>query len=94
MLAIIVETGGLVRLAGRLDEAEADRVMAVLDVLTGAVVVDLSELEYISSAGLGVLLATHRRLMEDRQALRLVNLQHRVRNVFLLAGLDRVLMLE
>jgi anti-sigma B factor antagonist len=94
MFALSVEPGGLVRFSGRLDAAEADRALAGLEGLTGPVTVDCSELVYISSAGLSVVLLTHKRLMADGQALRLVNLQPRVRNVFTYAGLDRILKLE
>ena len=55
---------------------------------------DCSNLEYISSAGLSVMLVTHRRLRAAGHALRLTNLQPRVRNVFTYAGLHRVLQIE
>jgi len=94
MFAMVVETGGLVRLSGRLDAAEADRLLAGLEPLSGPVIVDFAELVYISSAGLSVMLTTHKRLLEVGHALRLVNLQPRVRNVFQYAGLDRILQIE
>jgi len=85
---------GVVRLTGRLDASEADRAIDGLDAITGPVTLDCSNLEYISSAGLSVMLVTHRRLRAAGHALRLTNLQPRVRNVFTYAGLHRVLQIE
>ena len=88
------ESDEKVRLVGRLDAAQADAAEAALRRLTGAAVADFSELDYISSAGLGVILLTYKRLHSSGHTLRLVNLNPRVRNVFGYAGLDRVLRIE
>lgn len=83
-----------VRLSGRLDAAQADRALAALSPLSGALTLDLTGLEYISSAGLGVVVQTYKRLVAAGGSLRLVNLEPRVRNVFSLSGLDRVIPVE
>ncbi|TMQ55774.1 MAG: STAS domain-containing protein [Candidatus Eisenbacteria bacterium] len=94
MFSMQLEPHGVVRLTGRLDASEADRAIDGLDAITGPVTLDCSNLEYISSAGLSVMLVTHRRLRAAGHALRLTNLQPRVRNVFTYAGLHRVLQIE
>jgi len=94
MFSMQLEPHGVVRLTGRLDASEADRAIDGLDAITGPVTLDCSNLEYISSAGLSVMLVTHRRLRAAGHALRLTNLQPRVRNVFTYAGLHRVLQSE
>jgi len=94
MFSMQLEPHGIVRLTGRLDASEADRAIDGLDAITGPVTLDCSNLEYISSAGLSVMLVTHRRLRAAGHALRLTNLQPRVRNVFTYAGLHRVLQIE
>lgn len=94
MFAMQVEPDGIVRLSGRLDASEADRAIDGLDTITGPVTLDCSNLEYISSAGLSVVLVTHKRLRAAGHALRLTNLQPRVRNVFTFAGLHRILQIE
>jgi len=94
MFSMQLEPHGIVRLTGRLDASEADRAISGLDAITGPVTLDCSNLEYISSAGLSVMLVTHRRLRAAGHALRLTNLQPRVRNVFTYAGLHRVLQIE
>jgi anti-sigma B factor antagonist len=80
-----------IQLAGRLDAAEADHVDRALKAVTGPVLLDCAELDYISSAGLGVLIEAHKRLAAAGHALTLTNLVPRVRNVFGYAGLDRLL---
>ncbi len=47
-------------------------------------------LEYISSAGLGVLLKTQKRAMATGQGLRLVNANQHIRDIFKYAGFDRI----
>jgi anti-sigma B factor antagonist len=90
MFEIVPGTGGHARLSGRLDAANADDARAVLDRLDGEVVLDCAALEYISSAGIAVLMATFKRLQRTG-SLTLVGMTPRVRNVFRYAGLDRVL---
>jgi anti-sigma B factor antagonist len=91
MLEIRTPSEGRVALVGRLDAAEADRVDQALKELSGPLVLDCSELEYISSAGLGILIEAHKRLLAAGHGLTLANLVPRVRNVFAYAGLDRLL---
>ena len=94
MFEIQVESGGLVRLSGRLDAAQADRAKAALETVNGPAVIDLTDLDYVSSAGLGVLVQTYKRLRDSGHAFRLTNLKPRIRSVFVYAGLDKVLRLE
>jgi anti-anti-sigma factor len=54
----------------------------------------MSTLDYISSAGISVLLRAHKRLSEQGQTLKFTNLSRRVRTVFQYAGLDTVLWVE
>ena len=94
MFEVRLVSVGLARLTGRLDAAEAEKARKSLDALSGPLVLDCSELDYVSSAGIGLLVETYKRLHLAGQTLRLVNLLPRVRNVFAYAGLDRVLTLE
>jgi anti-sigma B factor antagonist len=94
MFDIQVGDNGSVRLSGRLDANESDRALEVLRGLEGPLVLDCSELDYISSAGIGVLIETYKRLHASGRTLRLVHMLPRVRNVFVYAGLDRVLTIE
>ena len=58
---------GIVLVKGRLDAAQAASAQAYLDKLQGTVTLDLAGLDYISSAGLGVLLKTQKRLTGQRR---------------------------
>ena len=51
---------------------------------------DLAALDYISSAGLGVLLKTQKRLMGGGGRLRLVGLSAHLRDIFVYSGFDRL----
>jgi anti-anti-sigma factor len=85
---------GQVRLIGRLDAAEADEATTAFAALEGPVVADCSQLEYISSAGISVLMITYKRLHQRGHSLRLSALQPRVRNVFVYSGLAPMLGIE
>jgi len=94
MFEIRVLEPGTIRLAGRLDASEAERVAQELFAIQGSVRMDCSELDYISSAGIGVLIELFKRLQTSGHTLTLVNLLPRVRNIFRYAGLDRLLTIE
>ena len=85
---------GTVRLIGRLDGDEAERAMASFAGLDGSIVADCSELDYISSAGIAVILVTLQRLNKAGHTFRLHPVQPRVRNVFKYAGLTQMLGIE
>jgi anti-sigma B factor antagonist len=94
MFEIRMMEPGTVRLSGRLDAAEAERVGDELLAIRSSVRLDCSELDYISSAGIGVLIELFKRLQASGQTMTLVNLLPRVRNIFRYAGLDRLLTIE
>jgi anti-sigma B factor antagonist len=54
------------------------------------IVVNLGGLEYISSSGLRVLLSALKQLKKEGGALKLASLQPSVREVFAMAGFDRI----
>lgn len=90
----IAEGGALTLvLTGRLDTTTAPRLDAALEVLDGvsALTLDFSALEYLSSAGLRVLLSAHKR-MKGRMTVRNVN--ETIREVFEVTGFLDVLRIE
>ena len=90
MLDLERREDGTVAMSGRLDAAQANHAQDFLDGIEGPCVIDLAALEYISSAGLGVLLRTHKRLMADGHGLRLVNVSAHIRDIFAYSGFDRL----
>jgi anti-sigma B factor antagonist len=91
VLELRVESGGVVRVQGRLDAAESDAALATLEKLPGPMTLDCTQLEYISSAGISVVMQTWKRLNAQGSSLRMTGMTPRVRNVFAYAGLDKVL---
>lgn len=85
---------GEFRLTGRLDAAQVDRVRDEMKVVTESCVVDFSSLDYISSAGMGVLLGVQKRLSGGGHSLKLVNLNKHIREIFRIAGFDNVFKIE
>jgi len=81
-------------LSGRLDASKVPDAEKVLDTLTQSTTVDLSELDYISSAGIGVFLKVQKRLHASGQGLRLVHPRPRVRDIFHYAGLEHAFQME
>ena len=80
--------------SGRLDAANAPRAQSFLDEIDGSCVLDLSALEYISSAGLGVLLSTHKRLAVARSGLELVNVNPHINDIFRYSGFDKLFVIR
>ena len=81
---------GRVLLSGRFDASQADVARKEFDKIAASSVVDFKDLEYISSAGLGVLFAAQKRLKGQGQGLRLVNMNQHIRDVFRYARFDLI----
>lgn len=81
---------GVIVLEGRLDAAQCERALRYLDAVAEPHVLDLAGLQYISSAGLGVLLKTQKRVMAQGRGLRLVNVGPHIHDIFRYAGFDRI----
>jgi anti-sigma B factor antagonist len=94
MLSIEHGQDGTVVVTGRLDAAEAPNAQAFLDGIAGTVTLDCSRLDYISSAGLGVLLKTQKRLLASSGKLRLAGLKPHLLDVFTYSGFDQLFEIE
>lgn len=81
---------GTVQLSGRLDAASAPEARAVLEDISGSCRLDFTGLEYIASAGLGLLAAAQRRLLDQGSGLTLCGLSPHLRDVLSLAGFEGV----
>ena len=84
----------IVSLGGRMDASSSPSAEAVLFRLiesgTREIVVDMSKLDYISSAGLRVMLASLKKLRDDGGQLVLAGLKPQIQNVFEIAGFQRI----
>lgn len=90
MLAIEYGANGEVVIAGRLDAAQCPAAQTFLDRVQGPVTVDCTRLEYISSAGLGLLLKTQKRLMASSGKLRLAGVNRHLQDIFQYSGFDQI----
>ena len=84
----------VVTVSGRVDSATAPDLQKALQVLLDAehnqIVLELKDVDYMSSAGLRVLVSTQKAAKKNGGALRLAQLSTRVEEVFELAGLAPV----
>jgi anti-sigma B factor antagonist len=94
MLQIDLVASGAVLISGRLDAAQCATAQAFLDRVDGAVVLDCSQLEYVSSAGLGVFLKTQKRLMAAGGKLKLVGVNRHLQDIFRYSGFDQIFEIE
>ncbi len=77
-------------LSGRFDASQTAKARNVFMSLSEGKVVDFSKLDYISSAGLGILLAAQKRLSERGESLKLINVNSHIRDVFRFSGFDTI----
>src|ERR1044071_3968261 len=94
MLAIDFGQEGVVVIAGRLDAAQSAAADAFLQRVQGTVTLDCSRLEYVSSAGLAVLLKTQKRLMASSGKLRLAGVNRHVLDILTYSGFDQIFEIE
>jgi anti-sigma B factor antagonist len=80
----------VVFIKGRLDSYNVGQIRETLLKWKGNLVLDLRDLSYVSSAGLALFLAVRKQLEQLGYRMRLLCLQPAVRNVFILAGFDKI----
>ena len=85
---------GEVLLSGRFDASQVEKAKAVFAKINKSCVVNFNDLEYISSAGLGVLLFTQKRLSESGNSIKLINMNKHIKDVFKYAGFDKIFEIE
>ena len=88
----------IVRLAGRLDSSAAPNAeqtfAGVLGGGTPHLAIDLSDLEYISSAGLRVLLIVAKKVQQAQGKVALCGLTPNVREIFAISGFDAIFSIQ
>lgn len=81
-------------ITGRLDTTTAPNLESVVNELsedTKELVFDMSGVEYISSAGIRVLLGTYKKMNSSQGQIRIVKVNDIVREVFEMTGLSEML---
>ncbi len=94
MFEIGFGNNGEIVCAGRLDAAQCEKAQEFMDTVEEGKTVDFSNLEYISSAGLGVLLKTQKRLTETGAGLKIINVNKHIHDVFRYSGFNSIFEIE
>jgi anti-sigma B factor antagonist len=90
MFEIKQSPDGAIQLHGRFDASQIETAKVVFERVAGSCTMDFQDLSYISSAGLGLLFATQKRLVDQGEAITLVNLNPHIREIFSIAGFDNI----
>ena len=94
MFLVTIDPNGEILLAGRFDATRVEEAYLVLDKIAESRRVNFKDLDYISSAGLGALLKTQKRLSASGHELTLTNMNKMIRDVFKIARFDVVFKIE
>lgn len=94
MFRIWRDDDGVVFMAGRFTAAEADAAREFLTIQSQSTVIDFSELDYISSAGLGILIDLHHRLAAADATVRFRRLSPNISKLFEITGFDTIFEIE
>jgi anti-sigma B factor antagonist len=94
MFDIKRDENGQILLVGRLDASQVDTLNHVLDQVLESCTIDFGDLTYISSAGLGVLLAAQKRLKDRGHGLTFINMNKHIKDIFILAGFDLIFKID
>lgn len=86
----------LVRISGELDHCTAQKVRRELDLLIAdpgikKLVMDLKEMTFMDSSGIGVILGRYRTLHQRGGTVSVKNMNPQVEKVFLLSGMNQVI---
>jgi len=81
-------------LSGSFDASKAEEVKVIFDEVEKTVRVDMSGLDFICSAGIGLMVMVYRKLKEKGEDFYLVNLNEHINKVFKLSLLDKVFKIQ
>jgi anti-sigma B factor antagonist len=94
MFEINFAESGEVICRGRLDAAQSEKAEAFMGELSANSTLDFEQLEYISSAGLAILLKTQKRLSESGAALKIINVNKHIYDIFRYSGFNAIFEIE
>ena len=85
---------GEILCSGRLDAAQCATAEEFLSAVDSSSTLDFAQLEYISSAGLGILLKTQKRLVVSGAGLKIINVNNHIHDVFRYSGFHSIFEIE
>lgn len=94
MFEIKVDENNEVRLSGWFDASQVEEAKSIFNQINKTCPVNFDKLDYISSAGLGVLLMTQKRLKENGEQIILKGMNKHIREIFKYAGFDMIFEIE
>jgi len=94
MLDIHFNDSNEIILEGRFDASQVEKAREIFEKVSGTTPVNFEHLDYISSAGLGVLLSTQKRLKSSGHELVLTRMNKHIREIFSYAGFDMIFKIE
>ena len=94
MFEIDYAESGEVVCSGRLDAAQSATAEAFLGRLETSHTLDFERLEYISSAGLAILLKTQKRLSGSGAAIKIINVNKHIYDIFRYSGFNAIFEIE
>jgi anti-sigma B factor antagonist len=94
MFEIDYTESGEIVCSGRLDAAQSAKAEAFLGRLDASQTLDFERLEYISSAGLAILLKTQKRLSERGAAIKIINVNKHIYDIFRYSGFNSIFEIE
>lgn len=94
MFEIGFDERGVIVCRGRLDAAHSPDAEAFLADLDRDGTLDFEHLEYISSAGLAILLKTQKRLSGSGTALKIINVNKHIYDIFRYSGFTAIFEIE
>ena len=80
--------------AVHLDAVQSEKAEAFMSQLAASCTLDFEQLEYISSAGLAILLKTQKRLSESGAALKITNVNKHIYDIFRYSGFNAIFEIE
>lgn len=78
-------------MTGRLDATQCEAALEFLNKLPQPPIIDLARLDYVASAGLRVFLLTQKRVKGSGGAIKLINVNQQIYDIFRYAGFDRII---
>jgi anti-sigma B factor antagonist len=94
MFEIDYAESGEILCRGRLDAAQSAKAEAFLGRVETSHTLDFEHLEYISSAGLAILLKTQKRLSGSGAAIRIINVNKHIYDIFRYSGFSAIFEIE
>ena len=94
MFEIDFGESGAVVCRGRLDAAQSPKLESFMASVGASCTLDFEHLDYISSAGLAILLKTQKRLSGTDAALKIVNVNKHIYDVFRYSGFTAIFEIE